>query len=301
MKDGKEAHIRQQVYDLDFDLKAETFVAYLQDEKKLDIAFNDFFKRRFSKDITGISDNLEQEDVLDVTLSRRSFYNIFPERFFHKTYTSTSVVSTMVANYQARLLEQEHAQKFFKPLETEFLLQRVAIEKEENDAFESMGSPELVDFLMSLWQIDQRIPKPMAAKLLKTIPFMYKIAGNLPLLKTVLENIIEEELTITKDFTTIVYQKSSEPLLLGVNMATAGKPKTFLPKYIFTMTDIKKPEQIQDYLPNGKIETVVRFFLRHTLPFECDFEVAFSLPKPKRTFVMNDAVYAGRLGLSATI
>ncbi len=301
MKQGQEHNIRQEVYHLDFDLKAETFIAYLEEENKLNIALTDFFKRRFSKDITSIKESIDDDNVLDIQLSRRSFYNIFPERFFHTTYTSTSFVDTMVADYHSRLLEEEHTRKFFKPLETEFFLQRVAVEKAEDHTFKSMGSSELVDFLMNLWQIDRRIPKRMAAKILKTMPFMYKIAGNLPLLKAILENIIEEQITITHDFASMAFPNNNEPLLLGVNMATTGQPKTFLPKYIFTMTNISKPEKIVDYLPNGRITLAARFFLKHTLPFECDFEVDFTLAKPKRKFVMSDAVYAGRLGLSATI
>ena len=75
--------IREEVFNLDFDLKAETFTAQL-DQKglALDLNLADYFKRRFSKDITDIFDN-EETEKLEVRLSRRCFYNIFPERFFH--------------------------------------------------------------------------------------------------------------------------------------------------------------------------------------------------------------------------
>ncbi len=302
MKQATTKTIRQEIFELDFDLKAETFISYLNDHQtSLDISLNDFFKRRFSKDITEIRESLEKENTLDVHLSRRGFYNIFPERFFHSTYASTSFVPTMVADYKSRVLEEAHARKFFKPLETEFFLQRVAVEKQEDHTFKSMGSPELVHFLMDLWNIDRNIPKRMAAKILKTMPFIYKIAGDLPLLKVILENIIEEQLHITHEFASLSTNTPEEPWQLGVNMATAGGLKTFLPKYIVTITDIRKPEEIQEYLPSGKIESVVRFFLEHTLPMECDFEINFTVSKPKRDFVINEAVYAGRLGISATI
>ena len=130
---------------------------------------------------------------------------------------------------------------------------------------------------------------------------MYKIAGNLPLLKVVLENIIEEQLIIEQEFASIGAATAHEPWQLGVNMATAGNPKTFLPKYIFTIDKVSRPDEIGDYLPQGKLIAVVNFFLEHTLPFESEFEVRFTLPKHKRKFVMSEAVYAGRLGVSATI
>ena len=301
MKDTSAEHIRQEVHDLDFDLKAETFISYLEEETTLDIALSDFFKRRFSKDITEIRNNIDKDNVLNVSLSRRSFYNIFPERFFHQTYASTPFVETMVSDYNGRKIEEDNARKFFKPLEIEFFMQRVAIETEENNTFKSLGSPELVYFLLDLWQIDTRIPPRMAAKILKTMPFMYKIAGNLPLLKIILENIIEEQLVIEHDFASLSAPKINESWQLGVNMATAGQAKTFLPKYIVTMDKISRPNEIEDYLPKGKITAAVNFFLKHTLPHESDFEIRFTIAESKRKFIMSEAVYAGRLGISATI
>ncbi|SHK03708.1 hypothetical protein [Pseudozobellia thermophila] len=302
MKDSLENDIRQEVFNLDFDLKAESLVSYLnKEDTQFDISLNDFFKRRFSKDITGIEKDSYRDNTLKINLSRRGFYNILPERFFHSTYISTSFVNTMVADYHSRKIEEENALKFFKPLETEFFLHRVDIETAENDIIKALGSPKLVDFLMDLWKMDEKIPKRMAAKILKTMPFMYKIAGNIPLLKKVLENIIEEDIVIEKDFASAGLPVADEPWQLGVNMASSGKAKTFLPKYIFTMNNISRPEQIEDYLPDGKITAVVRFFLEHTLPHECDFEINFSLPKRKTKFIMTEDAYSGRLGISATI
>ncbi|MDO6519058.1 hypothetical protein SAMN05421766_10730 [Zobellia uliginosa] len=301
MKDFPENDIRQEVFNLDFDLKAETLLSYIEEDTQVDLSLSDFFKRRFSKDITLIEKDRYNDDTLNVHLSRRSFYNVLPERFFHSTYISTPFVNTMVADYHGRKIEQENALKFFKPLETEFFLHRVDIESAENEILTALGSPKLVDFLMDLWKIDERIPKRMAAKILKTMPFMYKIAGNIPLLKRILENIIEEEILIEKDFATAGLPVTNEPWQLGVNMATSGKQKTFLPKYIFTMNNISRPENIEDYLPDGKITAVVNFFLEHTLPHESDFEINFRLPKRKTRFIMTEDAYSGRLGISATI
>ena len=301
MKAVSPTTIRQEVHALDFDLKAETFIAYLEEDTELDIVLSDFFKRRFSKDITDIKEHLTKDEVLAVNLSRRNFYNILPERFFHKTYSSTPFIQTMIADYKGRKIEEENTKKFFKPLETEFFLHRVAIETAEDRTFRSLGSPELVDFLMNLWQIDKNIPQRMAAKILKTMPFMYKIAGNMPLLKLILENIIEEQLIIDSDYASISQNTTQESWQLGVNMATSGKRQTFLSKYIFTIDKVSRPDAIGDYLPKGKINAVMNFFLEHTMPFENDYEIRFTLPTNKRKFVMSEAIYAARLGVSATI
>ncbi len=295
--------LKKEVLDLGFDIKAETFAAYLKDETPLSFAFSDYFKRRFSHDITDISEIETSYKKLQVHLSRRSFYDIFPERFFHSTYSSTPYVETMVDDYKNRKIEEQHARAFFEPLEEEFFLHKVAAEEEENCIFKSLGSPELVNFLTNLWNIDPKFPKVMATKILKTIPFMYKIAGDLPLLTRILETIIQEDIKVTKDFATIDTNgiKDNTPLQLGVNLATASSGKTFLPKYTFTIDQVKQPEEIAHYLPQGSIAAVVHFFLKHTLPFECDFEVNFTLAKKKQEFVMSEAVYAGRLGISSTI
>ena len=294
--------IRQQVFDLDFDLKAETFVARLMEENvPLDISMADFFKRRFSQDLTLIGDEVDPATGLEVHLSRRSFYNIFPERFFHATYSSTPYVETMVSDYKGRKNEELEARKFFKPLETEFFLHRVAVEKAEDETLQALGSPELADFMTDLWNIDIKIPNNMMAKILKSMPLMYKIAGNLSLVQSILENIIEERVKIEKDFLEIPHQIDDAPWQLGVNMATAGRQLSFLPKYKFTITDVNRPDQIEDYLPEGKIIAVARYFLEHTMPFESDFEIGFTIAEAKTDFVLSDLAYAGRLGVSATI
>ncbi|HET8735754.1 MAG TPA: hypothetical protein VFM69_04065, partial [Pricia sp.] len=291
----------QQVHQLGFDLKAETFTDYmLENDVALDINLSDYFKRRFSKDITQIVEE-ENGHNLEVHLSRRGFYNILPERFFHKSYSSTPFIETMVADYKNRKLEEEQTRKFFKPLEEEFFLQKVAIEHEEDKIFQSLGNRELVDLLTELWEIEGDIPEKMATKILKAMPFMHKIAGNLPLLQKVLENVIEERIEIEHGFASIAYPQEDAPWQLGVNMATLGSPTTFLPKYTFTITDIRRPEAIEAYLPGGKIAEVVKIFLEHTLPHESDFEIVFTVAEQKREFVLNETVYGGRLGISATI
>lgn len=301
-KKNSPEHIKQELIQLGFDLKAETFAAYLDEQVPLRFSASSFFTRRFSTDVTDITEMESSPKALEVSLSRRSFYNIFPERFFHGTYSGAAFVDTMVADYKNRKVEEQHSRKFFRPLEEEFFLQKVAVEREENAIFTSLGSQDLVNFLTNLWSIDPALPKTMATKILKTMPFMYKIAGNMPLLKSILETIVQENISIKQEFATVVQEKEKNTAWqLGVNLATSSNGKTFLPKYIITIDDIKHPEQIEKYLPQGSITAVVHFFLEHTLPFECDFEIDFTLPKSKQKFIINEQVYGARLGVSSTI
>lgn len=302
LRKNRPENIRKELVQLGFDLKAETFAAYLENEIPLRFAFSNFFRRRFSHDITDISEIESSYRKLEISLSRRGFYNIFPERFFHSTYSSTPFVQTMVADYKNRKVEEYHSRTFFQPLEEEFFLHKVAAEHEENNILASLGSSELVNFLTNLWNMDPTLPKAMATKILKTMPFMYKIAGDLPLLTRILETIIQEDVKVQKEFAILnVDQKDTTPLQLGVNFATKANGKTFLPKYIFTIDEIRHSNDIKKYLPNGSIIAITRFFLEHTLPFECSYEINFTLPKQKRTFIMNEQVYSSRLGVSSTI
>ncbi|QLG46850.1 hypothetical protein [Costertonia aggregata] len=294
--------IKKELVDVGFDLKAETFAAYLEDEIPLRFAFSQFFKRRFTHDITNVTALESSYKKLEVTLSRRGFYNVFPERFFHSTYSSTPFVETMVADYKNRKKEEYHSRNFFQPLEEEFFLNKVAVEQEENNIFSSLGSPELVSFLTKLWNIDEALPKAMATKILKTMPFMHKIAGDLPLLTKILETIIHENITVKQEYASLdTTQEENTSWQLGVNLATSANGKTFLPRYIFTVDKVRHPNEIDKYLPNGSIILVIRFFLEHTLPFECDYEVNFTLPEQKQDFIMSEKVYAARLGVSSTI
>ncbi|ADV50995.1 hypothetical protein Celal_3746 [Cellulophaga algicola DSM 14237] len=288
--------------DLNFDIKAETFAAGITEFSEVTYSYSDYFQRRYSPDVSGIrEDDVYKENVV-VHLSRRGFYNIFPERFFHKTVGSTGFVNEMVNAYKNRKVEQEKAQSFFSPLEEEFFLHRVEVEREEDRIFESLGNSELVYFLSDLWEINANIPHEMAGKILKSIPFMHKIAGNLTLIQQVLETITQENLTITKTYTTIPNtHEHNDTLQLGVNLATATSGASYLPKYTFTINNIKKPENIYDYLPQGKIILVMNYFLDHTMPFESDFEIDFTLPQKKQNFTLSDSIFAGRLGISSTI
>ena len=294
--------LKQQVFNLDFDLKAETFVAeLLETNVSVDINLTDYFKRRFSNDISKITENEDAYGMLEIQLSRRSFYDIFPERLFHIQNSTTPFVKKMVEDYKIRKQEEEQVRKFFKPLEVEFFLQRVAIEQAEDKTIQSLGAKELSEPLSEFWEIETQIPQEMAAKILKTMPLMYKIAGNLSLLQSILETIIDERVVVTKAFASIEYHTEVPEWQLGVNLATTGCSATYLPKYIFTITDIKRPERIKDYLPNGKIVSFVAFYLEHTLPFEAEYEINFTMDQEKTDFVLSKTTYEGRLGISATI
>ncbi len=293
--------IKDHLKDLKFDIKAETFASGIEKFSEVTFNYSDYFKRRYSLDVSGVKLDDYKENII-IELSRRGFYDIFPERFFHKTSGSTPFVNEMVSAYKNRKVEQDYAKSFFKPLEEEFFLHRVEVETEEDCIFEALGNEELLYFLSDLWDINRDIPQSMSGKILKAMPFMHKIAGNLPLIKKVLETITQEKLIITKNYTSIPdTDMHTQPLQLGVNLATATSGKTYLPKYTFTIDNIKKPENIHDYLPQGNIILAVQYFLNHTMPFESDFEIDFTLPENKQNFTLSDAVFAGRLGISSTI
>jgi len=295
--------IKSQLLNLGFDIKAETFAAYLENDTDFIYTYSDFFKRRYSNDITTISTPNNHINKSVISLSRRSFYDIFPERFFHSTYSSTPYVRTMVSDYKNRKIEEANTRKFFQPIEQEFFHHRVSVEIEEDKILKSLGSPELVSFLTTLWNVGDEFPKKMAAKILKTMPFVHKIAGNIPLLTRILETIIQEKITVKKDFLNINTPNThdSKELLLGVNFATSIEEKTYLPKYLFTIDKIKNFNNISNYLHNGGIISVVNFFLEHTLPFEVDFEIDITVEEEKQNFIISDTVFSGRLGISTTI
>ena len=296
--------IQEYLYGLGFDLKAESFSSFVPNSFILSYNFKDYFDRRIRQDITGIKkDKDTQKEKYEITLSRRSFYNIFPERFFHNAFSSASQVANMSTDYKTRKKEEAKARSFFAPLENEFFAHRITNEKEENRIFESLSSDELVTFLGSIWNTNSRFPKKMAARLLKSIPFIHKISGNLPKIIMVLETILNETVTSTTE--NLIMPESpwsdNEPQYLGVNFATSMSCKTYLPKYIISVGPIQDPDTIEDYLPEGRIAGVIEFFLNYTLPFESDFQINFCIAQNKQHFRINEENYTGRLGISTTI
>lgn len=297
---------KSELHNTDFDIKAEVFISALalseEEEVKYNILFSDFFKRRFSNDIVDIEEDPNRNNYLNVSLSRPGFYDYFPESFFHKATKVQHDATNMAQNYKARKQEETRTRKFFTPLENEFFNFNLFIDQEEVSILESVNNIGLADVLKGLWDIDQTFDSYMATKLLKAMPFLNRISGKVNLCVELLKAIIDDQdIEVTHTPLQIKDNLGVKDYILGESFATYYNKNTFLKKYIITVKNIKNPELIEHYLPNGKIYKVIEFFLDYTIPLEADYEIDFTIADKLTCFELNDKIYGSRLNITTTL
>jgi len=294
--------LKEELNNLDFDIKAETFFINFLDDYKIHYKFQDFFERGYGKDIKDIkTSNGAISKTHYAYLTKLSFYDIFPEIIFH-TSNSTGHTQEMVDHYKERKKQEAYAKDFFQPLENELFNYLLDTEKQETEITSALGDREFLILLNKIWDIDQSLPYDIMAKVFKFIPFIHKISGNIKAIAYMLEHIFNEKITITEtpvyiNDTTVV----DNELRLGDNFALKALNVTYLKKYIFTINNIKNLNSITDYFENGKINKIISLFLNYTIPFENDFEILFTIAPSKQAFVLDDKPYTGRVNISTKL
>ncbi len=288
---------------LNFDVKAESFFSYFSNGEKIQYKFQNFFHRGYSNDVIDIK--IAEDDNLKVHyayLSRLNFYDIFPEIFFHNQVGSAGF-KNMVANYKRRKEEEKQARKFFQPIENELFNISLDVEKHEQDVISTLGEEEFLLILNKIWDIDRSLPVEEMAKVIKFLPFMHKISGDVNAITYILEHVFNIKINVTEEPVILksdVYKEKTD-LLLGNSFALEAPKTTFLKKYIFTLIDVRNLNNIQEYFSEGKVNKILSLFLNYTMPFESEFEIRFSIPEEEELFVLDDEPHTGRIGISTTL
>ena len=287
---------------LDFDIKAESFFSYFKDDKELYFKFYNFFDRSYSNDIFDIKEPIDTDGKLQYAfLSRLGMYNIFPEAFFHNQKRKLGS-ENMVSEYKERKKQEKQARKFFEPLEDELFNYFLEIEKQEKEILKDLGEKEFLFMLQDIWDIDKGLPAKEMAKVIKFLPFMHKVSGDLDAITYMLEYIFNNKISVTVEPVLIeVDSNENEDLLLGNSFALTPLKTTFLKKYIFTLEEIEDLDNIHEYFNDGKMNKILSLALNYTLPFESDHEIRFTIHQNKRVFVLDDKPYSGRIGISTTL
>jgi len=159
-------------------LRAEVIVAEVEaaSENKIDFLINNksAFSRSYRRDVINV-EVLEELDLLALNLSRNSIYDSLPEGLFHSSKAAKKM--SYAAKRKKYKEEESDARAFFSPIENEFFIQRLNIEKNERTLLENFYSLK-DDFLIDFWKINKAIPKAYILKLIKILPFSFKIAGD---------------------------------------------------------------------------------------------------------------------------
>ena len=181
-------------------LKAEVIIAEIQENSEISaedfvIANKSTFSRPYRRDIISV-DNLLNDNMLTLNLSRNSLYDTLPEGLFHSPQSSNSG-SSFSAYRKAVKEEEQEARAFFAPIENEFFLQRLRIESNERELLDDFYNLN-DNFLIEFWNIDTKIPEDYILKLIKLLPHSYKIAGDFELTRLSLEKILNEKVSFKK-------------------------------------------------------------------------------------------------------
>lgn len=263
-------------------LKAEVIVADLKKnttihEDDIIIKNKSTFKRSHRRDILDFG-NVDEDGKLHINLSRNGLYDHLPEGLFHTKDTSKGSIgfSELRKTYKE---EESKARHFFSPLENEFFSQKLKIESKEQDLLNNFLNLE-DEFLIKFWKVDASIPKKYLLKLLKLLPYSYKIAGDLELTSLCLENIINKKVKIKKVYspkTTFKRKLNSTDNYLGTSFTLTNKKDSILqPVYQVEIGPVLE-DNIEDYLQKDGFTKFLNVFYDYFFPIEVEIKTSFKV------------------------
>ncbi|HOZ51495.1 MAG TPA: hypothetical protein PLU17_06530 [Chitinophagaceae bacterium] len=280
--------IIETIKQLHTDLKAEVVVSSFQEagisEDRICIKNESVFHRSFRKDVISAKQiELKNfDEVVEITLSRDSLYDLLPEGIFHQSHKdSSSQVTKMVAEHKRFKREEQSARQFFVPFENEFFHHRVEIEKQEKKFYQKVNG-EKNEILKHFWKLDPNLPNDGAKQLIEFLPQANAICSSLKLMEETLSKIISEEVKVTlleSDNKYHVESTSSiNDMLLGVNSLSGNQFSEFLPSLEFKIGPLKS-NSIEQYLTNQPYNKLLNRFFDYFTPLEAEIKITFAIDK----------------------
>jgi hypothetical protein len=312
MNNAQKAAVLEEVIDhirrLHYDVRAEVVVGELLDnnvaEDEVAVQMQNVFTRAFNKDILDaqLDDSQPYHPFINLMLSRDGLYDRLPEGLFHEftPQQQQREVSEMVAQYKKQQQEQQEARKFFKPIEHEFFLQRVFLEQREKHLLFDAFGQDADELFRAFWGLPDGLPRPGINKLIKLLPYVHRIAGNLPLVKLYLQAILDESVEITRENgATPVDAGEQLPLgesRLGVDTVTGSVFYTDMPRIRVTVGPLQQ-RRVYDFLPWQPYGRLLETCLSFLLPADVEIETMLEPhPDEKRVTVKDEAKKEGIMG-----
>lgn len=266
VNNAQKAAVLEEVIDhvnaLPYDIRAEVVVGELLDnhvrEEEIVVQLQNVFTRSFATDITGVKldDSQPYQPFISFSLSRDGIYDRLPQGMFHEFKQEPSsrvnAVAEMVVRYKKQQQQQQQARRFFQPLENEFFLQRVYLEQREKHLLFDVFGKDTDQLFHEFWELPPGLPDAAVNRLVKLLPYVHRIAGNMTLVKLCLEQVLEETVTITwQRRPQTVSTGNSIPLgecMLGVDAMVGTTCYTDMPVVTVSIGPVKR-QRIYDYLP----------------------------------------------------
>ncbi|WP_160716571.1 type VI secretion system baseplate subunit TssG [Chitinophaga solisilvae] len=261
---------------LPYDIRAEVVVGELLDNhvrlEEVVVELENVFARSFNRDIlhAELDESQPYQPFVVLSLSRDGIYDRLPEGMFHdftQQEKKGSGTTEMVARYKRQQQQELQARRFFQPLEHEFFLQRVFLEQREKHLLFDVFGKDADQLFHAFWNLPAGLPGQAAGRLVKLLPYMHRIAGNLSLVQLCLQMILEEPVQIAMDHTPQPVQAATGTLLgeclLGVDTMAGEVFYSDMPRIIVTIGPLQH-QRIVSFLawnPYGRLlETCYGYF-----------------------------------------
>ncbi|CVK17093.1 Type VI secretion, VasB, ImpH, VC_A0111 [Apibacter mensalis] len=289
--------IKKRINTIKYDLRAEVIISEILNQvdvkdQNILVDHQGQFRRPFRKDVLGaeiVSFNYDATEYVKVNLSRDGIYDTLPEGLIHefKTDKSKKLVFDMTEEYKIHKKEEEHARKFFFPFENEFFLKAVERENIEKEILLKLNGSKPLDFFYDFWHIDRSLPTILVSKLIRILPYLHKIVGNLEMTVYCLSYLLEEEVEIAeqgyKEQSNTEDEISLGNCRLGLDMISGSAYMDYSLYLEFKIGPLKKTSFL-DYIHQGKLKKFVELFYEYFLPMEVDVKTTILLEKETEVF-----------------
>ena len=287
---------------LPYDIRAEVLLNHLLD--KGIISDNEYivkhqgqFVRGYRADVLSakLTDfNYDPTQLIEVSLSRDSLYDILPEGVVHhaKNETQGKGVETMLKDYRERKQEEKAARTFFSPFENEIFKLGVEIESFEQDNFKELNANEISTLFYELWGISKDFPTLLVSKFIRLLPYSYRIVGNISLTVQILSKLLGEEVQLKeREFATYSNESQGfclgEDIYLGVDMITGTAYEDYT-KHLTLEIGPLKHSAFTDYILGGNKEKFVTMFCEHFFPLEVEIQLSVLLSEEESQFELKE-------------
>ena len=294
--------IKNEINSFFVNLKAEVIVSELLENTELsneDITIKNIssFTRGYRRDI--IDANINTKDKLQINLSRNGVYDALPQGLFHSTVSINSDASYAQMRQKSKK-EEADARMLFAPIENEFFLHKVFIEEEEKKLALEYNSTEN-SFLLEFWGIKNKVADEYVFLLAKALPLAYKISRSENLISLCLSEILNEKVTIVKEYIPLnnTIKKEKEDYSLGINTSLELDKTRVLHPFYYINIELSNIKNKEKYSENGIASKLISVFCEYFVPLEIDWEVNITYNQSNINFELNNENTF--LGLSATI
>lgn len=292
--------IVSQLNPLPFDLRGEFLVSHLIEGGNLSqeqymVKKAGQFSRSYRYDIldiTEVDDDFDTTQFLQLLLSRDSIYDTLPENLLHPVRNDTPEkgVDTMVREYKLQQEQQKQARQFFQPFENELFAFGVVTERFEHQFLTSLNETKTPEMFYDFWGMSRDFPPQLMSKMLKLLPFAYKIVGNIPLSVQILALLLNEKVELkAQDFEQ--YSDENEAITLGdcrlgVDFITGHSYDDYSCHYQLVVGPLENTH-FQEYINNGTYQKFIHLFCEYFFPLEMDIELKILLQNKDEPFEFN--------------